>query len=149
MRDEQAIIAATPKLAPAALVAAAAGRPVRRPLRHGGADLAPLGLKPWKAETFMFSTDPERGARIHDVVGLYLAPQAKAVVVCIHEKTQIQALALTAPILPDPTGDPGEAKPRRQAQRCRHAVRGPSPGLGPLGLRRDPGVRFEALVGRR
>jgi len=49
-------------------------------------------LKPWKRETFKFSTDPELDAKVRDVVGLYLNPPEKAVVVCIDEKTQIQAL---------------------------------------------------------
>ena len=57
-------------------------------------------LKPWKRETFKFSTDPELDAKVRDVVGLYLAPPEKAVVVCVDEKTQIQALDRTAPILP-------------------------------------------------
>ena len=40
-------------------------------------------MKPWKSETFKFSTDPELEAKIGDVIGLYLDPPAKAVVVCI------------------------------------------------------------------
>src|ERR1035437_1600832 len=64
------------------------------------------GLQPWKAETFKFSTDPELEAKIRDVVGLYLDPPAGAVVVCIDEKTQIQALDRTAPILPIRPGLP-------------------------------------------
>src|SRR5665647_3591228 len=65
-----------------------------------------LGLQPWKAETFKFSTDPELEAKIRDVVGLYLDLPTKAVVVCIDEKTQIQALDRTAPILPIRPGVP-------------------------------------------
>jgi transposase len=57
-------------------------------------------LQPWRAETFKFSTDPELDAKVRDVVGLYLAPPAKAVVVCVDEKSQIQALDRTAPMLP-------------------------------------------------
>ncbi len=57
-------------------------------------------LQPWRSETFKFSTDPELDAKVHDVVGLYLNPPDKAVVVCVDEKTQIQALDRTAPILP-------------------------------------------------
>src|SRR5690348_7263638 len=57
-------------------------------------------LQPWRIETFTFSTDPELDAKIRDVVGLYLNPPEKAVVVCIDEKSQIQALDRTAPILP-------------------------------------------------
>ena len=57
-------------------------------------------LNPWKRETFKFSTDPELDAKVRDVVGLYLNPPEKAVVVCVDEKTKIQALDRTAPILP-------------------------------------------------
>jgi len=64
------------------------------------------GLQPWKAETFKFSTDPELEAKIRDVVGLYLDPPERAVVVCVDEKTQIQALDRTAPILPIRPGIP-------------------------------------------
>ena len=58
------------------------------------------GLQPWRAETFKFSTDPELEAKVRDVVGLYLDPPEKAVVLCVDEKSQIQALDRTAPILP-------------------------------------------------
>lgn len=58
------------------------------------------GVKPWRRETFKFSTDPELEAKVRDVVGLYLNPPEKAVVLCVDEKSQIQALNRTAPILP-------------------------------------------------
>jgi transposase len=58
------------------------------------------GLQPWRVETFKFSTDPELEAKIRDVVGLYLNPPDKAIVLCIDEKSQIQALDRTAPVLP-------------------------------------------------
>jgi hypothetical protein len=54
----------------------------------------------------MFSTDPELDAKIRDIVGLYVNPPEKAVVVCIDEKSQIQALDRTAPILPIRPGLP-------------------------------------------
>ncbi len=57
-------------------------------------------IQPWRSETFKFSTDPELEAKVRDVVGLYLAPPEKAVVVCVDEKSQIQALDRTAPMLP-------------------------------------------------
>jgi len=63
-------------------------------------------LQPWRRETFKFSTDPELDAKIRDVVGLYLQPPEKAVVVCIDEKSQIQALDRTAPTLPIRLGIP-------------------------------------------
>jgi transposase len=57
-------------------------------------------LQPHRVEGFKFSTDPELEAKIRDVVGLYLDPPEGAVVVCIDEKSQIQALDRTQPILP-------------------------------------------------
>jgi transposase len=64
------------------------------------------GLQPWRTETFKFSTDPELDARIRDVVGLYMNPPEKAVVLCVDEKTQVQALDRTAPVLPILPGVP-------------------------------------------
>jgi transposase len=58
------------------------------------------GLQPWRRESFKFSTDPQLEAKVRDVVGLYLDPPEKAVVLSIDEKSQIQALDRTAPILP-------------------------------------------------
>src|SRR3954452_23502450 len=51
-----------------------------------------FGIQPWRAQTFKFSTDPALEAKIRDVVGLYLHPPDKAVVVCVDDKPQIQAL---------------------------------------------------------
>jgi transposase len=67
------------------------------------------GLQPWRRETFKFSTDPQLGAKIRDVVGLYLNPPERAVVLSIDEKSQIQALDRTAPILPLRPGLPEKA----------------------------------------
>lgn len=67
------------------------------------------GLQPWRAETFKFSTDPELEAKVRDVVGLYLNPPDQAVVLCVDEKSQIQALDRTAPILPMRPGLPEKA----------------------------------------
>jgi transposase len=64
------------------------------------------GLQPWRSQTFKFSTDPELEAKIHDVVGLYLRPPDKAIVLCVDEKSQVQALDRTAPILPLRPGIP-------------------------------------------
>jgi len=58
------------------------------------------GIQPWRSASFRFSTDPELVAKVTDVVGLYLAPPTDAVVLCVDEKSQIQALDRTAPILP-------------------------------------------------
>jgi hypothetical protein len=64
------------------------------------------GLQPWRVQTFKFSTDPELEAKIRDVVGLYLNPPEQAVVLCIDEKSQVQALDRTAPVLPLRPGVP-------------------------------------------
>jgi transposase len=58
------------------------------------------GVQPWRAETFKFSTDPQLVAKVTDMVGLYRAPPENAVVLCVDEKSQIQALDRTAPTLP-------------------------------------------------
>ena len=58
------------------------------------------GIQPHRLETFKFSTDPQLEAKVRDVVGLYLDPPANAVVVSVDEKSQIQALDRTAPMLP-------------------------------------------------
>jgi transposase len=66
-------------------------------------------LQPWRTETFKFSTDPELDAKVRDVVRLYLKPPDHAVVVCVDEKSQVQALNRTAPILPMRPGLPAKA----------------------------------------
>jgi transposase len=58
------------------------------------------GIKPWKAESFRFSTDPELVGKVTDICGLYLAPPQNAIVLCVDEKSQIQALDRTVPVLP-------------------------------------------------
>jgi transposase len=57
-------------------------------------------LKPHRLETFKFTTDPHAEEKIRDVVGLYLNPPTNAVVLSLDEKTQIQALDRTQPLLP-------------------------------------------------
>jgi transposase len=64
------------------------------------------GLQPWRVQSFKFSTDPELEAKIRDVVGLYLNPPDKAIVLCVDEKSQVQALDRTAPVLPLRLGMP-------------------------------------------
>jgi transposase-like protein/transposase len=66
-------------------------------------------LQPWRQGTFKFSTDPELEAKVRDVVGLYLDPPENAVVLCVDEKSQIQALNCTQPILPVRPGLPERA----------------------------------------
>ena len=68
-----------------------------------------FGLQPHRAETFKLSRDPQFVAKVRDVVGLYLNPPERAVVLCVDEKSQIQALDRTAPILPMQPGLPERA----------------------------------------
>jgi transposase len=75
-------------------------------------------LKPWRLESFKFSTDPQLEAKIRDVVGLYLHPPERAIVVCVDEKSQIQALSRTAPSLPPRPGSPE----RRRHDYTRHGT---------------------------
>jgi transposase len=63
-------------------------------------------LQPHRTEGFKFSTDPQLDAKVRDVVGLYLAPPENAVVICVDEKPQIQALERTRPVLPMRPGIP-------------------------------------------
>jgi transposase len=67
------------------------------------------GLQPWRRESFKFSADPQLEAKVRDVVGLYLNPPDNAVVLCVDEKSQVQALDRTAPILPLRPGLPEKA----------------------------------------
>jgi transposase len=60
-------------------------------------------------ESWKLSQDPQFVAKVRDVVGLYLNPPERAVVLCVDEKSQIQALYRTAPILPMPPGTPERA----------------------------------------
>src|SRR6266487_3321614 len=64
------------------------------------------GLQPWRAESFKFSADPQLEAKVRDVIGLYLNPPDKAVVLCVDEKPQAQALERAAPVLPARPGIP-------------------------------------------
>ena len=59
-----------------------------------------FGLQPHRAETFKLSSDPAFVEKVRDVVGLYMAPPDRALVLCVDEKPQIQAIERTAPVLP-------------------------------------------------
>lgn len=65
-----------------------------------------FGLQPHRQETFKLSTDPQFVAKTRDIVGLYLDPPTKAMVLCVDEKSQIQALDRTQPLLPLAPGIP-------------------------------------------
>ena len=63
---------------------------------HGHQGLEEVqGGWPWEADTFTFSTDPELEAMVTDVVGLYLSLLVDVIVLCVDEKSQIQALDRT------------------------------------------------------
>jgi transposase len=65
-----------------------------------GRMLSLFGVQPHRSKTFKLSTDPAFVDKVRDIVGLYLNPPDNAVVLCVDEKTQIQALERTQPILP-------------------------------------------------
>ncbi len=77
-----------------------------------------FGLQPHRVETFKLSNDPQFIAKVRDIVGLYLNPPDKALVLCVDEKSQIQALDRTQPILPLAPGMPV----RRTHDYRRHGV---------------------------
>jgi transposase len=77
-----------------------------------------FGLQPHRLETFKLSTDPDFVAKVRDVVGLYVTPPAHAVVLCVDEKSQIQALDRSQPMLPMRPGQPA----RRSHDYTRHGT---------------------------
>jgi len=68
-----------------------------------------FGLQPHRQQTWKLSKDPLFVEKARDIVGLYLNPPERAVVLCVDEKSQIQALDRTAPILPMLPGTPQRA----------------------------------------
>ena len=77
-----------------------------------------FGLKPHLAEGFKLSSDPQFIEKVRDVVGLYLDPPERALVLCVDEKSQIQALDRSAPVLPLLPGTPA----RRAHDYVRHGT---------------------------
>ncbi len=65
-----------------------------------------FGLQPHRVENFKFSKDPQFVEKVRDIVGLYLNPPDRAIVLCVDEKSQVQALNRTQPILPLAPGIP-------------------------------------------
>jgi transposase len=65
-----------------------------------------FGLQPHRVENFKFSKDPQFVEKVRDIVGLYLNPPDRAIVLCLDEKSQVQALNRTQPILPLGPGVP-------------------------------------------
>ena len=81
-----------------------------------------FGLKPHRTESFKLSTDPFFVDKVRDVVGLYLNPPDHAVVLCVDEKSQVQALEHSQPLLPLGLGYAEGVHPRLQATRHHDAV---------------------------
>jgi len=65
-----------------------------------------FGLQPHRVENFKFSKDPQFVEKVRDIVGLYMSPPDRAIVLCVDEKSQVQALNRTQPILPLAPGVP-------------------------------------------
>ncbi len=77
-----------------------------------------FSLAPHRSETFKLSKDPLFIEKVRDIVGLYMAPPERALVLCVDEKSQIQALDRTAPLLPM---RPGQIE-RRTHDHARHGT---------------------------
>src|SRR5712671_5143804 len=75
-------------------------------------------LQPHRSESFKLSTDPLFVEKVRDIVGLYIAPPEKALVLCVDEQSQIQALDRTQPLLPMRPGQPE----RRSHDYTRHGT---------------------------
>ena len=91
------------------------------------------GLQPHRTKTFTLSPDPLLVEKVRDVVGLYLHPPDHALVLCVDEKSQIQALDRTQPLLPMQPG---------QTARHTHTYR----RHGTTSLSREPSTRTSASV---
>jgi transposase len=110
-----------------------------------------FGLQPQRATSFKLSTDPLFIEKVRDVVGLYLDPPERAVVLCVDEKSQIQALARFQPILPMLAATPE----RRSHDYVRHGTTSLFAGLDTLSgrvigalHRRHRAIEFRAFLER-
>ncbi len=102
-----------------------------------------FGLKPHLVEEFKVSSDPQFIDKVGDIVGLYLNPPEAAVVLCLDEKTQVQALDRTSPVLPLMPGAAQRAKPRLPPPRHHQPLRHPRRRLGAG----DPVILLQYLDG--
>jgi transposase len=139
--DHRAVVAATLKPPPTKLgVTHWSSRLLADRLGIGNATVArawcDYGIQPWRAETFKFSTDPELVAKVTDVVGLYLAPPEHGIVLCVDEKSQIQALDRTQPTQPTQATQP--MQPGRPERRTHDDLR-------PNSIRHGTTTLFAAL----
>ena len=121
--DHRQIVAATLRPPPRKYgVTHWSSRLLARHLKIGDATVArawrEYGVQPWRAESFRFSTDPQLEAKVVDVVGLYLHPPENAVVLCVDEKSQIQA---AGPDRADPAAAAGAGRaPLARLRPARH-----------------------------
>jgi transposase len=82
-----------------------------------------FGLQPHRVENFKFSKDPQFVEKVRDIVGLYLNPPDRAIVLCVDEKSQVQALNRTQPILPLAPGVPARHRTTTNDMESRHCLR--------------------------
>ncbi len=82
-----------------------------------------FGLQPHRVENFKFSKDPQFVEKVRDIVGLYMNPPDRAIVLCVDEKSQVQALNRTQPILPAGAWRAREAIARLRTARSDLVVR--------------------------
>ena len=103
-----------------------------------------FGLRPHRTEIFKLSSDPAFIEKVLDVVGLYLAPPDRALVLCVDEKPQIQAVQGTTPAPPsrDSTASSGGARGRCEHRPIRRGGRGTSRQRRSMA---EQLARFEAL----
>ena len=120
------------------------------------------GLRPWRVETFKLSNDPRFEAKLVDVVGLYLDPPESAVVLCVDEKSQCQALERSQPSLPMTRGraatmthdykrhghDDAVRRAERRDRRGSHRLPAPAPPPGVPGIPETDRTPRPRRVGR-
>src|SRR3546814_8954460 len=75
-------------------------------ISDGSSDVCSSDLQPHRSETFKLSTDPLFVDKVQDIVGHYMSPPNRAIVLCVDEKSQIQALDREQPVLPMAPGVP-------------------------------------------
>ena len=87
-----------------------------------------FGLAPHKQDSWKLSKDPQFVDKVRDIVGLYLDPPERALVLCVDEKTQVQALEPHPTDLPDAARHPGAGQPRLRPPRHLEPLRRARPG---------------------
>ncbi len=90
-----------------------------------------FGLQPHRTETFKLSTDPYFIEKVRDIVGLYLNPPDRALVLCVNEKSQIHAYAESMIDLKRHSNDSSSSafSPKRRLSRCKPSATGSTPSF--------------------